>query len=197
MQPNTVSVGSVVCAALAAICLAAAPRSDSRVLEAVLFCAAALFVQLRLLCNLFDGMLAVEFDKSSPLGGIFNDFPDRPADVLILVGCGYSGGPYWFAALGWLAAALALMTAYARVLGVAIGAREYFTGPMAKQHRMAVVTVACVLGAVEALLTLTDRVMGAALIVIIAGCLITIARRLKLVAADLQTAAAQRAVEER
>jgi phosphatidate cytidylyltransferase len=31
--------------------------------------------------NLFDGMLAVEFGQKSALGPIFNDLPDRPADV--------------------------------------------------------------------------------------------------------------------
>ncbi|RYG67276.1 CDP-alcohol phosphatidyltransferase family protein, partial [bacterium] len=149
VTPNLVSASSVVFAALAALCLVMAARVDSKGIEIALFIGAALCIQFRLLCNLFDGMLAVEFGKASALGPIWNDFPDRPADVLILVGCGYSGGPEWMPIVGWSAAALALLTAYTRVLGAAIGGGEYFTGPMAKQQRMAVATISCVLAAIE------------------------------------------------
>ena len=34
-------------------------------------------VQCRLLCNLFDGMVAVEGGKRSPNGDLYNDMPDR------------------------------------------------------------------------------------------------------------------------
>ena len=37
-------------------------------------------VQCRLLCNLFDGMVAVEGGKRSPNGDLYNDMPDRFAD---------------------------------------------------------------------------------------------------------------------
>lgn len=38
---------------------------------------AALSIQARLLCNLFDGMVAVEGGKKTPAGELFNDVPDR------------------------------------------------------------------------------------------------------------------------
>jgi len=41
-----------------------------------------------------------------------------------------------------LAAALAILTAYVRVLGVSVGTPQYYLGPMAKQHRMAALTAA-------------------------------------------------------
>lgn len=189
VRPNTVSCASVVFAFLAAFCMAATLYTESRFADAALFCAAALCIQGRLLCNLFDGMLAVEWNQASALGPIFNDFPDRPADVLILVGCGLCSGPPWTLPLGWLAAAMALLTAYTRVLGVAIGAGEYFIGPMAKQHRMAVATIACVVAAVEALAGWPSRVMPAVLILIALGCAFTIARRLKLIVRDLNETA--------
>jgi phosphatidylglycerophosphate synthase len=151
--------------------------------QIALWLGAGLFVQLRLLCNLFDGMLAVEFKKASPLGPIYNDLPDRPADVLILAGAGYSLSLFaWLPTIGWIAAVLALMTAYVRVLGVAVGAPESFVGPMAKPHRMAVVTMACAFAALETLTHWPHRVMALALVVVSVGCIITIARRLKLVA---------------
>jgi phosphatidylglycerophosphate synthase len=82
------------------------------------FIAAAVCVQLRLLCNLLDGMVAIEGGKSTATGALFNEIPDRLADPLFLVPLGYASGYPW---LGWLAALLAVLTAYIRVLGGALG----------------------------------------------------------------------------
>lgn len=189
VTPNSVSGASVVCALLASACLLATRNIEySNVTEVALWLGAALFIQLRLLCNLFDGMLAVEFRKASSLGAIYNDLPDRPADVLVLVGAGYAAHLWiWSPTIGWIAAVLALTTAYVRVLGVAIGAQERFIGPMAKQHRMAIVTVACVLSAAETLFQMPHRALTIALIFIVIGCVVTVWRRLKLIARDLET----------
>ena len=100
---------------------------------------AILGIQLRLLANVIDGLVAVEGGKSSTVGALYNEFPDRIADSTILVSFGYAAGCDW---LGWLAALLAALTAYVRVFGGALGQPQAFLGPMAKQHRMAVVTVA-------------------------------------------------------
>ncbi|BCM93699.1 hypothetical protein IAD21_05590 [Abditibacteriota bacterium] len=183
--PNAVSLASVVFALAAMACLVGVGRTEVKGLAVALFLAAGVCVQMRLLCNLFDGMIAVEFKRASMLGPIFNDFPDRPADLFILVGCGFAGGPVWLPHLGWAAGALALLTAYVRLLGVSVGASEHFAGPLAKQQRMAVVTIACVIGAFEAALGHLHYVMVVALSVIIVGCLVTVARRLKLIAIDL------------
>ena len=45
---------------------------------------------------------------------------------------------------------LAVMTAYARVLGRSLGSGIYFIGPMAKQHRMATLSGACVIATARA-----------------------------------------------
>lgn len=189
IAPNTVSLASAVFALGAGACLALTPRASAGA-QIAWFCGAAACIQARLLCNLFDGMLAVEWNRASKLGPIFNDFPDRPADVLILLGCGLSAGmttgPFWIRNLGWMAAIAALLVAYTRVLGAAIGAREHFTGPMAKQHRMAIATLACLGAALESGLGWPHRAMSAALVVIVLGCLATIARRLQLIARDLE-----------
>lgn len=42
-------------------------------------------IQLRLLCNLFDGMVAIEGGKKSDVGSLYNEFPDRIADSLLIV----------------------------------------------------------------------------------------------------------------
>ena len=54
-----------------------------------------LCVQLRLLCNLLDGMVAVEGGRSSPVGALYNEVPDRVADSLLLVALGYAVGIPW------------------------------------------------------------------------------------------------------
>ena len=107
---------------------------------------AAVCVQLRLLCNLLDGMVAIEGGKQSAVGALYNEFPDRIADSLLLVALGYAAGVPW---LGWLAALLAALTAYVRATGGALGFAQDFRGPMAKPQRMAVLTIACVVGAAE------------------------------------------------
>ncbi len=53
---------------------------------------AAVGIQLRLVCNLMDGMLAVEGGLKTANGDLFNEFPDRIADVAILAALGQAGG---------------------------------------------------------------------------------------------------------
>ena len=105
---------------------------------------AAAAMPLRLLCNMLDGMLAVEGGLTTPSGELYNELPDRLADLLILVGAGYAIGEVpWGPELGWAAATTALLTAYVRTLGVAAGASHHFVGPMAKPRRMHVLIAAC------------------------------------------------------
>ena len=139
VSPNAISVISVIFAAVGAALLIEQPNPVGLV-------AVALCVQLRLLCNLLDGMVAIEGKRQSPTGALFNEVPDRVADSLFIVALGYAIG---MPALGWFGALAAAVTAYIRVLGGSLGLPQDFRGPMAKPHRMAVLTVACVLGAVE------------------------------------------------
>jgi phosphatidylglycerophosphate synthase len=108
--------------------------------------ACATGIQLRLLCNLLDGMVAIEGGRKSKVGALYNEVPDRVADSLFLVALGYAIGVPW---LGWLAALAAAVTAYIRVLGGTFGLAQDFRGPMAKPHRMATMTAACILGIAE------------------------------------------------
>jgi phosphatidylglycerophosphate synthase len=182
--PNAISVASVAFAALAGGCLALTASVDERRVIALLV-AAAVLVQLRLLCNLFDGMVAIECGRQTKSGAIYNDLPDRFADAAILIGCGYGaqGAPY-AVELGWTAALAALLTAYVRVLGTASGAKPCFLGPMAKQHRMAVITVAAV--AAAAWRAQTRWILAGALMVIAVGCAVTVVRRLRVVMQELE-----------
>ena len=76
VRPNTISLFSVLFAALAGKALWAVPEASVRAAVA-LYVAAAAGIQLRLLCNLLDGMVAIEGGMKSKTGEIWNDLPDR------------------------------------------------------------------------------------------------------------------------
>ena len=173
ITPNQISMASMAMAAVAgaAFWLAGSASSGSRI---GLLLAAALFCQLRLLCNLFDGMVAIEGGKQAPDGPFWNEFPDRVADILILAGAGYGAG---VPALGWAAAALAALTAYTRELGRTCGLPADFSGPMAKQHRMATITAAALLSLLEPLWQGRNDVLAMALWIIVVGAAVTAFRR--------------------
>ena len=144
-------------------------------------------IQGRLLCNLLDGMVAIEGGRKTKSGEIFNDFPDRIADGLIFVGLGYAARTHAFGVeMGFLCAALAIFTAYVRMLGGASGLKQSFAGPMAKQHRMAVLTIACVLSVFETIFLSAGTVFWAALILINIGCFATIWLRTARIAQELE-----------
>lgn len=177
VSPNAISGASVVFAALAGLCLlgAAGGQPGRRI---VLLLVAAGGIQLRLLCNLLDGMVAIEGGRKTKSGEVWNDMPDRLADALVFVPAGYGvTGVPWGPGLGWTAGLLAVLTAYVRVLGGALGLAQDFGGPMAKQHRMAVMTAASVLAAAEVALGLSGRALGVALAVVVVGCAVTVVRR--------------------
>jgi phosphatidylglycerophosphate synthase len=130
VTPNQISLASMLFAALGGGLIVVGGGAA--------WVAAAVCVQGRLLCNLLDGMVAIEGGKSSAVGALYNEFPDRVADTLLLVPLGYAAGLPW---LGWAAALLATLTAYVRVFGGALGLAQSFAGIMAKQRRMAALTL--------------------------------------------------------
>lgn len=152
---------------------------------------AACLIQVRLLANMFDGMVAIEQDRQSPLGELYNEIPDRVSDAFILIGLGYAtGGDIMF---GYVAACLAIFVAYVRAMGSMTGAGQAFCGPMAKPHRMFVVTVIalyCALAPIRWQPALAEEpdwgVSAAGLAVIILGCALTVVRRLRRIGRSLE-----------
>ncbi|QIO62793.1 CDP-alcohol phosphatidyltransferase family protein [Rhizobium leguminosarum] len=144
---------------------------------------AAISVQLRLVCNLLDGMVAIEGGKKTKSGPLYNEFPDRIADSLLLVAAGYACGFAW---LGWLAALLAALTAYIRVFGGAVGLPQDFSGIMAKQRRMAVLTAGLVAQSIETLISASNWSLILASAIIAAGSLITCITRTITLARSLE-----------
>jgi phosphatidylglycerophosphate synthase len=177
--PNGISLTSLLFAFGSAACLVAAPLAGRAVHVALLISAAGL-IQLRLLCNLLDGLVAVEGGMRTPTGEIYNDAPDRFADMAILAGAGYGiRSIAWGIDLGWAAAATAVVVAYVRYLGAAMGSPQFFIGPMAKQQRMALMTVACLAAAAETVIGLPDRAIPVALGIVVVGGIVTIWRRIR------------------
>ena len=188
VTPDLISAASVVFAVLGAAFLAMSGVLPP-IPRALLLLVAAACVQGRLVCNLLDGMVAVEHGKGSAAGPIWNELPDRFSDALLLAGAGFMlAGLGWRigASLGWVAAILAVITAYVRELGRGFGLPADFTGPMAKQQRMAALTGGCVLSALEPFWNGDGQMMLIVLAVIVVGTGWTIARRVTNLAAGLK-----------
>jgi phosphatidylglycerophosphate synthase len=191
-SPDAISAMSVAFAGLGAALMMAAGGLEGGFRAAVLILA-ALCIQGRLLCNLLDGMVAVEHGRSGPAGPVWNELPDRVADVLLLAGAGYgarTAGLHGADAFGWIAAVLAVMTAYVRELGRGLDQPADFSGPMAKQHRMAALTATCLVSAAEPLWGGTGQMLLVGLLVIAAGTLVTVVRRTRTLVRGLRESAA-------
>lgn len=146
VRPDHISFASMVCALVSGAGFLVAFEVPTAWLRGSILLLAALMIQGRLICNLLDGMVAVEGGMGSPAGAVWNELPDRISDSLILLGAGYGLSLLsWGATLGWSAALLALMTAYLRLLGGVCGLKQQFLGPMAKQQRMAVLCLGAIL----------------------------------------------------
>ena len=183
VSPNAISIAGMCACIGAGIALGATSVADYRILWII----AALGAQLRLTANMLDGMVALASGRSSNLGELYNEVPDRISDAAVFIGAGFAWGGN--IALGYIATILAIFTAYVRAAGKIAGAPNEFCGPMAKQHRMLVVTLICLYSAVTPrswqVITLGDSQIGLVtlgLVVIVIGCVITVIRRLSRIA---------------
>lgn len=178
ITPNSISVVSVLFGAAGGllICCVANPLG---------WFIGAACVQARLICNLLDGMVAIEGGMKSKTGPIYNEFPDRIADTFFLVPLGYAAGEPW---LGWAAALAAALTAYIRVFGGSVGLAQDFSGVMAKQRRMAALTAGLVAQSIEWFVSPTHWSLLVTAIVIAAGSLVTCVTRTSTLARALERA---------
>jgi len=102
----------------------------------------------------------------------------------VFIGAGYAWGGD--VALGYIATILAIFTVYVRAAAKIAGSPDEFCGPMAKQHRMLVITIACLYSVIVPrswqifhLDGLDVGIISLALTLIIAGCVITVVPRYK------------------
>jgi len=183
VSPNAISVAGMCACVVAGIALGLTSIADYRILWLI----AALGAQLRLTANMLDGMVAIASSRASKTGELYNEVPDRISDAAVFIGAGFAWGGN--VTLGYIATILAIFTAYVRAAGKIAGAPNEFCGPMAKQHRMLVITLICVYAAVTPrswqIITLNNSqigVMTLGLIVIVLGCVITVVRRVARIA---------------
>jgi len=193
VSPDTISFCSIAVAVLGAAALGVSGSTEGvgRVAWLLL---AAVCIQLRLLANMLDGMVAVEHGRGGPAGPIWNELPDRIADALFLVAAGYgvvAAGLHHGAWVGWMTTVLAILTAYIRELGRGLGFAADFSGPMAKPHRMFALTVACLISMAEPLWSWRGETMLIGLAVIALGCVITLWRRTARLAKGLRERAGE------
>jgi phosphatidylglycerophosphate synthase len=180
VTPNRISYFSLLFGVAAGLAFAATVDIPSW-LARICFFFAAVFIQLRLICNLIDGMVAVEHQRKSPAGELWNEVPDRISDVATIVGAGYALGGQ--PVLGFVGAILALLTAYVRALGASLGAGQIFAGIGGKPQRMFLLTVTALTAAV--LMRPATVTIGLALVCLAATS--TVIQRLMLIRTHLYT----------
>jgi phosphatidylglycerophosphate synthase len=183
IHPDAVSYSSIVASAAAGGCFWFSGRWAWLLIPAPLFC------YLRLWLNMLDGMVALAAKKASLRGELLNDLPDRISDALIFAGVAESGLCY--PASGYWAAIFALLTAYVGTFGQAVGVGRQFGGIMAKPWRMVTLHIGAWItltliwtGRPTQLGSLT--VLDWTNLVVIAGCIQTIAVRLQRIMAGLK-----------
>jgi len=189
VSANAISVAGLFCGIAAGAALTATPYADGW--ERAAWLAAAVLIQLRLLANMLDGMVAIASARASAVGELFNEVPDRISDAATFVGLGYAVGGN--VPLGFTAACVALFTAYVRAMGKVAGAGQEFCGPMAKPQRMFVATVVAIYCGLtperwQPRWDMSPSFVGlpaAALLLIIVGSVVTAMRRLGRIARTL------------
>jgi phosphatidylglycerophosphate synthase len=187
VSPNAISIAGMCACIMAGIALGVTSIAYHRVLWLI----AALGAQLRLTANMLDGMVALASGRASKTGELYNEVPDRVSDAAVFIGAGFAWGGN--VTLGYVATMLAIFTAYIRAAGKIAGAPNEFCGPMAKQHRMFVITVICLYSAITPrswqMVTFNNLQIGLmtlGLMVIVAGCVITVIRRASRIARALK-----------
>ncbi len=187
VSPNAISIAGMCACIVAGIALGVTSVADYRILWLI----AALGAQLRLTANMLDGMVAIVSSRTSKAGELYNEVPDRISDAAVFIGAGFAWGGN--ITLGYVATILAIFTAYVRAAGKIAGAPNEFCGPMAKQHRMLVITLLCVYAAITPhswqMIAFNDSqigVMTLGLVVIVVGCVITVIRRVGRIAHALK-----------
>ena len=183
IDADTISYLSIVASAAAGVCFWRAADSPWLLVVGPLFC------YVRLWLNMLDGMVALAARQASARGEILNDLPDRLSDVLIFVGVAHSGLASPFS--GYWAAIFALLTAYVGTLGQAVGVQREFSGPMSKPWRMVLLHAGawCAAAAtfIGAPATGSVTLLDYTCILIVLGCVQTIAIRLNRILDALET----------
>lgn len=94
----------------------------------------------RMIINTLDGLVAEEFNKTSPLGAYLNRLPGEFTDLLIMLGLWPHSSPSWMLAL-------LLLTSWVQMfglLGLVAGGKTQSVGPCGQTDRLAILGIACI-----------------------------------------------------
>lgn len=187
LTPNQISTFGMIGGILTGFVLAATQIDGFRIAGFIL---GAALIQFRLLCNMFDGMVAINRQECSKLGELYNEIPDRVSDTATFVGAGYAVTGN--VTIGFCAALAAMFLAYIRAMGKNAGAHQEFCGPMGKPHRMFTMTVTCLYAGIVPVAwqppfpgTAQPATVTWGLLVILIGSAPTLYRRLSRIVAAL------------
>lgn len=129
---------------------------------------------IRMALNAIDGMLAREHNQQSKLGAFLNEIGDVVSDLFLIL-------PLLIIPdiSLWLLAAFAfaaLLTEFAGILGVMVGAKRQYQGPMGKSDRALVLGL---IGLLVPLFAVSSIYLNAALTVFIALSVWTVINRIR------------------
>ena len=176
IKPNWISVASIGFAIVGGLGMVFSSQHWFWIIPALLG------ILLRALCNLWDGLVAIEGNKATANGAFFNEVPDRFSDCLLLIAAGLA----WRfdmagLAIGLTTALTSVLVAYVRAVGASLTGQEQFFGLMSKPNRMAVLVASVI-----SCLFIGSSAFLFGLIIILAGCAITFATRSNLILQDLK-----------
>jgi CDP-diacylglycerol---glycerol-3-phosphate 3-phosphatidyltransferase len=158
ISPNTITTTTLFASTAMGLWLCTGSR--------VSFLSLPVFLFLRMAANALDGMIAVEFNRSSPSGKLLNEVADVAADAFLYLPFALMPGVTPF--LPVAAVVLAMVSEQAGVAAVLIGAPRRFEGPMGKSDR-AFAFAACGLARG---LGLTSPLIWSAIFAVIIGLLL-------------------------
>lgn len=104
---------------------------------------AIIAIASRMLLSTLDGLVAEEFNKTSPLGAYLNRLPGEITDLLIVLGLFPHGQLTWIIAL-------IILTSWVQtfgLLGLAAGSKTQSVGPCGQTDRLAIIALSCIVGA--------------------------------------------------
>ncbi|PSB30315.1 CDP-alcohol phosphatidyltransferase family protein [Chlorogloea sp. CCALA 695] len=104
---------------------------------------AVIAIASRMLLSTLDGLVAEEFDKTSPLGAYLNRLPGEITDLLIILGLFPHGQLTWIITL-------IILTSWVQtfgLLGLTAGSKTQSVGPCGQTDRLAIIAISCIVAA--------------------------------------------------
>ncbi|MDR6222592.1 CDP-diacylglycerol--glycerol-3-phosphate 3-phosphatidyltransferase/archaetidylinositol phosphate synthase [Methanococcoides alaskense] len=170
ISPNALSVGSLVCAALAGISFYFSVDNPLSALIAILF------VALNSFLDALDGAVARYLRTDSKKGDFLDHVIDRYSDVFIICGMFFGGHVHW--QIGTIAIVCVLLTSYLGTQAQALGIGRFYGGIMGRADRLVLILIASLAYYIYSEAIFGYTIIGWSLVVIAIGSHITAIQRM-------------------